>query len=88
MPPSKQPQVKLEGNGGMAHSESFSTTDPTNLTGGELDCLKEAFALFDAGKYYISRSNCVDLIIYNTRFLLPGNTYTKNSYGDLTPIVT
>jgi len=48
MPPSKQPQVKLEGNGGMAHSESFSTTDPTNLTGGELDCLKEAFALFDA----------------------------------------
>ena len=32
----------------MAHSESFSTTDPSNLTDQELDCLKEAFSLFDA----------------------------------------
>ena len=32
----------------MAHSESFSTTDPSNLTDSELDCLKEAFSLFDA----------------------------------------
>ena len=49
----------------MAHSESFSTTDPSNLTDQELDCLKEAFSLFDAdhdgeitvyelGRYFIT----------------------------------
>ena len=32
----------------MPHSESFSTTDPSKLTDVELDCLKEAFSLFDA----------------------------------------
>jgi len=48
MPPKKQPQVTLDSSGVMAHSESFSTTDPSNLTDGELDCLKEAFSLFDA----------------------------------------
>lgn len=34
----------------MAHhqSESFSATDPSKLTDSELDCLKEAFSLFDA----------------------------------------
>jgi Ca2+-binding EF-hand superfamily protein len=32
----------------MAHSESFSATDPSKLNGSELDCLKEAFSLFDA----------------------------------------
>ncbi len=31
-----------------SHSESFSTIDPTKLTDAELDCLKEAFSLFDA----------------------------------------
>ena len=52
----------------MAHSESFSTTDPSNLTDQELDCLKEAFSLFDAdhdgeitvyelGRYFIT-STC------------------------------
>jgi hypothetical protein len=29
-------------------SESFSTTDPSKLSDHELDCLKEAFSLFDA----------------------------------------
>ena len=29
-------------------SESFSTTDPSKLSDMELDCLKEAFSLFDA----------------------------------------
>lgn len=38
--------MSLEGM--MAHSESFSTTDPSALTDSELDCLKEAFSLFDA----------------------------------------
>lgn len=32
----------------IPHSESFSTTDPAKLTDQELDCLKEAFSLFDA----------------------------------------
>jgi len=32
----------------MANSDSFSTSDPTQLTDAELDCLKEAFSLFDA----------------------------------------
>lgn len=39
---------KGDNSGMMAHSESFSTTDPSNLTDSELDCLKEAFSLFDA----------------------------------------
>lgn len=33
---------------GLAASESFSCSDPTKLTDSELDCLKEAFSLFDA----------------------------------------
>ena len=32
----------------MANSDSFSTSDPAQLTDAELDCLKEAFSLFDA----------------------------------------
>ena len=32
----------------LPHSESFSTTDPSKLSDHELDCLKEAFSLFDA----------------------------------------
>ena len=32
----------------IPNSESFSTTDPAKLTDHELDCLKEAFSLFDA----------------------------------------
>ena len=36
------------GMGGLPHSESFSCSDPTKLTDSELDCLKEAFSLFDA----------------------------------------
>jgi len=35
-------------SGGMATSESFSCSDPAKLTDSELDCLKEAFSLFDA----------------------------------------
>ncbi len=34
--------------GSLPHSESFSTTDPSKLSDAELDCLKEAFSLFDA----------------------------------------
>ena len=36
--------------GGMPNSESFSSfsADPNKLSGQELDCLKEAFSLFDA----------------------------------------
>lgn len=36
--------------GGVQPSESFSSfsADPANLSGQELDCLKEAFSLFDA----------------------------------------
>lgn len=50
MPPKKPPAqpAPLTFEGMMAHSESFSTTDPSNLTDSELDCLKEAFSLFDA----------------------------------------
>lgn len=33
---------------GLPHSDSFSTSDPTKLSAAELDCLKEAFSLFDA----------------------------------------
>jgi len=33
---------------GLPHSDSFSTTDPSKLSAAELDCLKEAFSLFDA----------------------------------------
>jgi len=33
---------------GLSHSDSFSTTDPSKLSAAELDCLKEAFSLFDA----------------------------------------
>jgi len=36
------------GGGGLPTSESFSCSDPTKLTDSELDCLKEAFSLFDA----------------------------------------
>ena len=32
----------------LPRSESFSTTDPAKLSDHELDCLKEAFSLFDA----------------------------------------
>ncbi len=32
----------------LFRSESFSTSDPTKLSDAELDCLKEAFSLFDA----------------------------------------
>ena len=32
----------------IPNSESFSTTDPSKLSDHELDCLKEAFSLFDA----------------------------------------
>ena len=36
--------------GGLQNSESFSSfsADPTKLNDQELDCLKEAFSLFDA----------------------------------------
>ena len=36
--------------GGLQNSESFSSfsADPAKLSGQELDCLKEAFSLFDA----------------------------------------
>jgi len=32
----------------LSSSESFSASDPSKLTDSELDCLKEAFSLFDA----------------------------------------
>jgi len=32
----------------LSSSESFSCSDPSKLTDSELDCLKEAFSLFDA----------------------------------------
>merc|ERR1712029_262254 len=32
----------------LSSSESFSASDPSKLTDSELDCLKEAFSMFDA----------------------------------------
>ena len=42
--------VCLGVGGGLQNSESFSSfsADPSKLSGQELDCLKEAFSLFDA----------------------------------------
>ena len=42
--------IHLGIGGGVQPSESFSSfsADPANLSGQELDCLKEAFSLFDA----------------------------------------
>ena len=55
MVPPQHSGVYRHRHSSIPHSESFSTTDPAKLNDLELDCLKEAFSLFDAnhdGEYW------------------------------------
>ena len=49
----------------IPHSESFSTTDPSKLSEQELDCLKEAFSLFDADHDGEITVNELDRVMHN-----------------------